>query len=261
MDGLGSTYQSFPRLYSNEPLVAGGNIALDANQSHYLRHVLRQDIGQNVRVFNGRDGEWLVEIVELGKKHGAARVVTRLRAQGAEPDIWLCFAPIKHGRIDYLVQKATELGASVLQPVITKHTMVSRVNVERLRANVVEAAEQCERLSVPEVREPLALDKLLAKWPNERRLIFCDESGEGRPIRDVLQEISADGGILSASLVGPEGGFAPSEQEMIRRQSYCDPVALGPRVLRADTAAVAVLTAMQMYVGDWNFPPRFIASE
>jgi 16S rRNA (uracil1498-N3)-methyltransferase len=180
---------SLSRLFVPADLAAGIEAPLDEAQVHYLRHVMRRDDGAPLLLFNGRDGEWRATLRARGKKAAVAEVGERTREQVAEPDIWLCFAPLKRARIDYVAEKATELGVAVLQPVLTHHTMVERVNVERLRANAVEAAEQTERLSVPEVRAPIDLARLLAEWPAGRRLLVCDETGGGPAIAAALASL------------------------------------------------------------------------
>ena len=246
------------RLFVETDLAAGSAVPLAEAQAHYLRQVMRRADGAELLLFNGRDGEWRARLSTIGKKGASAEIVERTREQAAEPDIWLCFAPIKRARIDYVAEKATELGASVLQPVLTRHTIVDRVNVERLRANAIEAAEQTERLSVPEVRAPLDLGRLLDGWPSDRRLLMCDETGGGPPITDVLSQLDAATRAAPwAILIGPEGGFAESELAAIRRMKNVTSVGLGPRILRADTAALAALACWQALVGDWRQPtPR-----
>src|SRR6185503_8726159 len=236
------------RLYVTGDLGANSAVALDEGPSHYLLHVLRAKPGNRVLLFNGRDGEWLAEIGQASKRGVTATCLNRTRPQTSEPDIWLAFAPVKKTPADYLVQKATELGASRLLPVFTRRTIVARVNLERMAANAAEAAEQSERLTVPEIREPMDLDKLLASWPKERRLYFCDEGGDARPLTDVAQGASGPAAILT----GPEGGFDPAERELLRAQSFVVPVTLGPRILRADTAALAALSVWQSASGDWR---------
>ena len=203
---------SISRLFVEADLAAGVEAPLDEAQAHYLRHVMRRPDGAPLLLFNGRDGEWRGTFEGRGKKAAVARVGERTREQAAEPDLWLCFAPVKRARIDYIAEKATELGVSVLQPILTQHTIVERVNVERLRANAVEAAEQTERLSVPEVRAPVDLARLLADWPAGRRLLMCDETGGGPPIAEVLSGLDAAARAAPwAIVVGPEGGFAAAE--------------------------------------------------
>ncbi len=240
------------RLFVEAPLAEGGRIALDQKQAHYLLHVMRAEAGAAVALFNGRDGEWLARIEAAGKRSLVLLPERLLRPQAPEPDLWLLFAPVKRLRIDIIIEKATELGVSVLAPVFTRHTAMTRVNEERLRAIAVEAAEQCERLSVPEVRPAASLDSVLAGWPAGRRLILLDEGGGGAPIADVL----ADGWPGPAAvLVGPEGGFAKSELDALRALSFATPVGLGPRILRADTAVIAALSCFQALCGDWRAQP------
>ena len=232
------------RLYVPDDLGEGVAVALDEGQSHYLVHVLRAETGNLVALFNGRDGEWLAEIT-AGKRAVTALCKRRTREQAGVPDLWLAFAPIKKTPADYLVQKAAELGVAVLQPVFTRRTIVTRVNLERMAANAIEAAEQSERLTVPEVREPVDFDKLLAAWPQDRRLYFCDEGGDAQPLAHVAQAVPV--GILT----GPEGGFDPAEREALRALPFVTPVTLGPRILRADTAALAALAIWQSAAGDF----------
>jgi 16S rRNA (uracil1498-N3)-methyltransferase len=253
---------SATRLFTEADLSAGIDTELTEAQAHYLRHVMRRDEGAPVRLFNGRHGEWQATLALRGKKGAAARVAEQARPQAAEPDVWLCFAPVKRARIDYIAEKATELGVAVLQPVITQHTVVERVNVERLRANAVEAAEQTERLSVPEVREPVALMRLLGDWPGGRRLLMCDETGGGPPIAEVLGGLDdAARAAPWAVVIGPEGGFAGAELTALRRMKDVTAVGLGPRVLRADTAALAALACWQALVGDWRKPTPRLSSD
>lgn len=236
------------RLYVTADLGAGVAVTLDEGQSHYLLHVLRAHAGNRVLLFNGRHGEWLAEIAQAGKRGVTANCLKQTEPQKDGPDIWLAFAPVKKTPADYLVQKATELGASALLPVFTRRTIVSRVNQERMTANATEAAEQSGRLSVPDIREGTSLEKLLAGWPRERRLFFCDEGGDAKPLAEVARGVSGPAAILT----GPEGGFDPAEREMLRAQSFVTPVTLGPRILRADTAALAALAIWQSVSGDWD---------
>jgi 16S rRNA (uracil1498-N3)-methyltransferase len=250
------------RLFVEADLSAGTEAALDEAQAHYLRHVMRRDEGAPLLLFNGRDGEWKARLSLRGKKGAIATVAERTREQAPEPDVWLCFAPVKRARIDYIAEKATELGVAVLQPIITQHTAVERVNVERLRANAVEAAEQTERLSVPEVRAPIDLTRLLATWPAGRRLLICDETGGGPPIAEALSDLDAAArGAPWAIAIGPEGGFAQPELAALRRIKDVRAVGLGPRILRADTAALAALACWQALVGDWQKPTPRLASD
>jgi 16S rRNA (uracil1498-N3)-methyltransferase len=242
-------YQTVTRLYTDGPLTAGASVALDEAQTHYLRNVLRLAPGARIALFNGRDGEWWAEIVSLGKQGGTAQLTERRRLPRAEPDLWLLFAPLKRARIDYLVEKATELGVSELRPVMTERTMVERVNLDRLRAHSREAAEQTERLTLPVLREPQALNRALADWPAGRRLLLCDETGAGPAIADRL---SRERPGPWAVLIGPEGGFSDSELDGLRKLPFVCPVGLGPRVLRADTAAISALSVLQAFLGDWR---------
>lgn len=244
------------RLYVNAPLHAGVQVTIAEAQYHYLRHVMRAPAGTLLALFNGKDGEWLAELQEAGKKQGMALVRGQRRLQKTMPDHWLVFAPIKHGRIDFLVEKATELGAMRLLPVITDRTIVNRVNTERLYANAVEAAEQSERLEVPEVTEPVTLRLLLQDWPQDRLLIYGDESGNGASPQEFFATSSP---AKAAVLVGPEGGFTAQEFALLRQYVFAKPLSLGPRVLRADTAALAALTCLQAHWGDWQEKPRFDA--
>ncbi|HEV7367459.1 16S rRNA (uracil(1498)-N(3))-methyltransferase [Arenibaculum sp.] len=237
------------RLYVEEPLAEGAAVGLDAERSHYLRTVLRLERGAQVALFNGRDGEWLARIDAIGKGWCSLAVLRRTRAQEPHPDLWLLFAPIKRARIDTVAEKASELGCSVIWPVLTRHTDVARVNLDRLRANAVEAAEQCERLSVPELREPERLDRVLAAWPAGRHLLLCAEAGNATPVAEAAARLR---GAPAAVLVGPEGGFAQDELDGLRALPFVVPVGLGPRVLRADTAAIAALACWQALAGDWT---------
>jgi 16S rRNA (uracil1498-N3)-methyltransferase len=233
------------RLFVGASLTGGAPIALNEDQSHYLAHVMRAKAGDRLAVFNGRDGEWAASVSAVAKR-GVTVIVERQRCPHIEtPDIWLVLAPIKKTPLDYVTQKAAELGVRVLQPVITRRTIVARVNTGRMRANAVEAAEQSGRVTVPEVREPAALDRLLDGWDASRPLLFCDEGGDAKPIAAIHAP-------KAAILTGPEGGFDPAERELLRAQSFVIPVTLGPRILRADTAALAALAIWQSTCGDWT---------
>ena len=243
------------RLYVEAPLAAGGTVSLSAEQSHYLNHVMRLSAGAGVKLFNGRDGEWRATVGSLTRKDGTAAVAAQTRRQRAEPDLWLCFAPVKKARIDFVAQKASELGVSALQPVMTRHTQVARVNLERLRANAIEAAEQCARLSVPTVFPPRKLDAVIADWPADRNILLLDETQTGIPIVDTLRARGEARGRPWAVFVGPEGGYAPEELDLLRRLANVTPVGLGGRLLRADTAAIAALACWQAVLGDWTARP------
>jgi 16S rRNA (uracil1498-N3)-methyltransferase len=238
------------RLFVEVPLAAGAKVKPDEAQAHYLLHVMRSRLGTRVALFNGIDGEWRASIVEVTRRGCTLLCETESEAQAEVPDLWLAFAPIKKIPADYLAQKATELGAKVLQPVITNRTVARRVNLERMRANAIEAAEQSGRLSVPEIREPVALDALLRSWPSARRLLFCDEGGDAPPIAEVLNQ--QPGQTPWGMLTGPEGGFDPQERAAIRQCAFVLPVTLGPRIMRADTAALAGLAVWQSICGDWR---------
>jgi 16S rRNA (uracil1498-N3)-methyltransferase len=242
-------FESRTRLYVEADLAEGASVALDAGQAHYLKNVLRLPPGTPIALFNGRDGEWRAVIEGFGKETGVVKVERRTREQVPGPDLWLVFAPVKRARIDFLVEKATELGVSVLQPVQTERTQVERVKLERLRANVREAAEQTERLTLPEVREPLPLQRAIDRWPAGRRLLLCDESGASPDIASALRaEQPGAWGVLT----GPEGGFTQRELDALRNLPFVCAVGLGPRVLRADTAALAALAVFQALLGDWR---------
>jgi 16S rRNA (uracil1498-N3)-methyltransferase len=241
-----------PRLFVDAPLREGARIELERNQSNYLGNVLRLSAGETILVFNGRDGEWRAEI-EGRKRPDGLTIVARTRPQDRLPDIAYVFAPLKHARLDYMVQKAVEMGASALQPVLTRHTQVSRVNSGRMRANVIEAAEQCGILSLAAVAEPVALDRFLEKRETSRLLVFCDEAADiGNPIEALRQGLTANDGI--DILIGPEGGFAEEERTLLLRQPKTLRLSLGPRILRADTAGVAALALVQAALGDWRGP-------
>ena len=239
-----------PRLFVDAPLKEGERIALERNQSNYLGNVLRLAAGEKILVFNGRDGEWQAQI-EGRKRPDSLTVAAQTRPQDRLPDIAYVFAPLKHARLDYMVQKAVEMGASTLQPVVTRHTQVSRVNSERMRANVIEAAEQCGILSLAAVAEPVALDRYLGERQPKRLLVFCDEASEVRsPLQALQQGLTATDGV--DILIGPEGGFAEEERALLLRQPHTLRLSLGPRILRADTAGVAALALVQAALGDWR---------
>lgn len=236
---------SLPRLYVEQTLSEGAALTLDGAPANYLANVLRLGPGAQVKLFDDRTGEWLAEIVEAGRKRVSLRLTAHLRPREPVPDLWLLFAPIKRGRIDWLVEKATELGAARLVPVITRRTIVDRVKDERLLAHAIEAAEQCDRTALPELAEPQKLETLLASWPTDRALLFADEMG-GTP----MIEATVPG--PAAILIGPEGGFTDEERTLIRAVPQAKPVSLGPRILRADTAAIAAVSLWMAAAGDWN---------
>jgi 16S rRNA (uracil1498-N3)-methyltransferase len=236
------------RLFVADDLASGARLACSVGQSHYLRRVLRLAPGDAVRLFNGRQGEWRAELLP-GKGPAALVVREQVRPQAGGPDIDYLFAPLKRARLDYLVQKATEMGVARLRPVLTRHTTPDRVNLARMRANAVEAAEQCGLLRLPEVHAPEQLQSVVTGWDVARTLIFCDEAGRAG---DPLARLGALGRGPLAMLVGPEGGFAADERELLLRQPFVVPISLGPRILRADTAAVAALALLNAVLGDWR---------
>jgi 16S rRNA (uracil1498-N3)-methyltransferase len=237
-----------PRLYVDAPLGEGATVALGNAAAHYLGAVLRLKSGARVLAFNGRDGEWSTTIA--AQKRGLSLAVgTRTRAQTAPADLHYLFAPLKAARHDYMVQKAVEMGASLLQPVLTRHGQVARINLERMRANAIEAAEQCGILSLPEIHAPVTLPALLGAWDPARRLVFCDEEAEvSNPIA-ALADLPCS---PLAVLVGPEGGLAEEERTALLKLPNVVRLSLGPRILRGDTAAVAALALVQAVIGDWR---------
>lgn len=252
-----------PRLYIDAPLSDGAAAPLSEAQAHYLRSVLRRGVGDALLIFNGRDGEFAAEVADLKKKGGLASVGARTREQAGEPDLTLCFAPVKRGPLETIIQKAVEIGVARLAPVVTERTVAPKLNLERLEAIAVEAAEQCGRLTVPALAAPVKLTALLDDWPTDRKLVFCDEAGdapdeewggrEGRaaPLLEALTNVDRNADRW-AILTGPEGGFSAQERDMLRAREYVVPVTLGPRILRADTAAIAALALWQAARGDWR---------
>jgi 16S rRNA (uracil1498-N3)-methyltransferase len=264
-----------PRIYLNAPLAGGTEVSLDRDQANYLLNVLRLSQGDEVLLFNGRDGEWQASLAGTGKRALTATVGKRMREQAPPADLHVLFAPLKHARLDYLVQKTVEMGASRLQPVITRHTQVARVNLERMRANAIEAAEQCGILTLPEVAEPVPFKTVAGNADADRLLVFCDEDAEvkdpvaalaaARPMARALLPAEAAraanplANLLAnplslplAVLIGPEGGFAEEERAALLKRPNVVRIALGPRILRADTAAVAALALVQAVLGDWR---------
>jgi 16S rRNA (uracil1498-N3)-methyltransferase len=241
-----------PRLYVDAPLTPGDVVALEAAQTHYLVHVLRLAPGAGVLVFNGRDGEWLATLKSVGKRAANLTLENQTRLQTAAGDLHYLFAPLKHARLDYMVQKAVELGVSRLQPVITRHTQPARINLERMRANAIEAAEQCGILTLPEIRPPLDLFRAIEELDPNRAVVFCDEAAEQPDPHAALAALYDKAGHSLAVLVGPEGGFAEEERAALLRRPRVVRLLLGPRIMRADTAAVAGLTLVQAVLGDWR---------
>ncbi len=246
------THSSLRRLFVDVPLEAGTEIVLDKDRSNYLLNVLRSRAGDRVIVFNGRDGAWMAAIAMESKKAVRLTVSERTAEQTPPSDLWYGFAPLKVGRLDYMIQKATEMGAGIIQPVTTRHTQVTRIKQQRMRANAIEAAEQCEVLSVPEIGDETTLEALIAAWPQvhgERKLILADEGeAAGSPVATLTGLQGERVGLL----IGPEGGFSDQERELLRDLPYTVPVSLGPRIMRADTAAVAALAVIQSIIGDWR---------
>ncbi len=239
-----------PRLFVDAVLAQDASVALERDQSNYLGNVLRLAGGDRILVFNGRDGEWQATIAGR-KRPETLTLLARTRPQDQLPDLSYVFAPLKHARLDYMVQKAVEMGASRLQPVVTRFTQVARVNSERMRANVIEAAEQCGILSLAEVADPLPLERYLAGRGAGRLLVFCDEAAEvANPLAALQAATAAAGGI--DVLIGPEGGFAEDERTLLLRQPKIVRLSLGPRILRGDTAGVAALALVQAALGDWG---------
>ncbi|WP_170456585.1 16S rRNA (uracil(1498)-N(3))-methyltransferase [Ruegeria arenilitoris] len=236
------------RLYVDHPLGAGQSVPLTREQAHYLFGVMRLAVGGQVALFNGRGGEWLAQVAEAGKRGGTLSCLEQTRPLQLPPDLWLLFAPIKKARTDFIVEKAAEMGAAKIMPVQTAFTNSERIRQDRLQAHAVEAAEQCGGTFVPEVCDLQRLDKLLDNWPDGRQLMFCDEAEAGSALR-----LAAQGkGRPWAILIGPEGGFSDAERQRLKDLPFTHVVSLGPRILRADTAAVAAMTLWQQALGDWS---------
>lgn len=245
-------YKSFARLHVAADLRPGAHLTLGHDQTTYLLSVLRMKAGDSVILFNGRDGAWLAKIADPHRKGVTVELQVQTAHQTPPSDLWFGFAPLKTGRLDYVVQKATEMGAGTIQPVITRYTQVSRLKTDKLAANIIEAAEQCEVLSVPRLADEVSLADLVASWQHERglrRLVFCDEAAPSGSPTDQLAGLE---GLPVGLLVGPEGGFSYEERELLLAQPFVVPISLGPRILRADTAAVAALAVVQAIIGDWR---------
>ena len=238
-----------PRLYVSFPLADGSAAALSADQMNYLVNVLRLGPGARMLVFNGREGEFAASLTKVSRKDAEIRIGAQTRPQEAPPDVDFLFAPLKHARLDYMAQKAVEMGARRLRPVVTRRTQVSRINLERLLANAIEACEQCGVIWIPEVAPAEPLGETIKRWPAERLLVFCDEEADEMSPLDALAEARAENGV--SLLIGPEGGFADDERALILSLPRVVRLSLGPRILRADTAAVAALALIQATVGDW----------
>jgi 16S rRNA (uracil1498-N3)-methyltransferase len=278
-----------PRLYVDAALARDSVLQPDSEQTHYLLHVLRLKLGDVARLFNARDGEWKATVTQISKRSITLSLQEQTRQQRTEPDLWLCAAPIKKAHFDFMIEKATELGVTVLQPILTARTQIRGVNLDRCRALAIEAAEQSERLAIPEIRKPVNLDKLIAGWPADRRPIVCAEWGDAMPVGLALNEMicrkrgaiplplagGVRGGLVEQSasftspppsppasgrgaltataiLAGPEGGLAAEELEKLRALPGAVFIRLGPRILRADTAAISALACWQALQGDWR---------
>ena len=242
-------YYHLKRLFVSQPLSEGLAIAVEKDQSHYLLTVLRMEPGSELLVFNGRDGEWRARLESPAKKKAVLVPLALERPQPPHPDLVFCFAPIKAGRLDWMVEKAVEMGAGAIRPVLTQFTQNTRLNPEKMKTWITEAAEQCGVLAIPELEPAARLADLLEGWDTSRQLIFCDEDSATDNPKDALAPLK-DGKL--ALLVGPEGGFSDEERAMLRAKPFVTAIPLGPRILRADTAAVAALTAVQMICGDWS---------
>jgi 16S rRNA (uracil1498-N3)-methyltransferase len=237
------------RLFVPSPLSENAGVALGQDQSHYLANVMRQPVGATIALFNGVDGEWTATLEQVGKRGVLLKAVERTRPQGVTPDLELIIAVVKRTRLETIIEKATELGCRRIRLVFTDRTNAERVRIDRLAAIAVEAAEQTGRLDVPDVIEPAKLSKLVDGWDVKRRLLFCDEGGDAKP---VIEALAGQRGGPWAVLIGPEGGFSPAEREQLRSLTYVTPATLGPRILRADTAAISALTLWQAAAGDWR---------
>ncbi len=252
-----TTSREHIRLFIDAPLAHGAQIALPREQAHYLRNVMRRSAGDVLGLFNGRDGEWRAAIVELGKQTCRAEVSEQIQVQSIVPDLWLLCAPVKRTRLEIIAEKAAELGVREFHLVITEYTNAQRVNIERLGAIMIEAAEQCGLVSVPIVQAPQKLHAVLDAWPSDRQILFCDESGAGSAVLARLR--AQPHGRPWAVLIGPEGGFSPAERARLHAMPQCLAVSLGPRILRADTAAIAALALWQSVCGDWDTGPVALA--
>jgi 16S rRNA (uracil1498-N3)-methyltransferase len=241
--------QSTPRLFVDRDLSVAGELRLEGNAAHYLSNVLRLKLGDPVLLFDDISGEWLARVSILGKRDMIVMVEAQIRPRESVPHIWLCAALVKKDRMDMIAEKACELGVDQLLPVITRRTVVDRVNGDRLRRTMIEAAEQCHRTALPHISEPVKLAALLKTWPAERTLYFADETG-GAPFSQALA--AAKAGAPAAILIGPEGGFDAQERDMIRANTNAVAISLGPRILRAETAAIAALSIWMAHAGDWQ---------
>lgn len=245
------------RLYIEQSLEQAIPVTLSAEQTHYLTNVMRCKAGDMVNLFNGQDGQWQAEITSIAKKSITTRPLKQTRVQISSPDLWLVFSAIK-SKTELVVEKATELGVSKIIPLVTRHSVVRSVNLDKLYIHAIEAAEQCERLDVPALETHKDLSYLLGTWDKDRILLYGDESGGGMPLPALLE--STDSNKKYALLIGPEGGFAADEFEMLRACDFAKGFGLGGRILKADTAAIAALACIQAKLGDWNEKPHFIGN-
>ena len=239
------------RLHVDNPLRENLSLEIGDQQTHYLKNVMRRAVGDEILLFNGKNGEWRARIDHIGKRGATLSIFEQTRMQESAPDLWLLFAPVKRAKTDLIVEKATELGVSAIWPVMTERTNSARVNLGRLTAIAIEAAEQSGRLSVPELKDPAKLDSVLENWPDpSRRLLAMNETGSGQPIAEILSQ--TDQPTLNAILIGPEGGFAARELDLLANFPFVTSVGLGGRILRAETAVIAALACWQALVGDWT---------
>lgn len=246
------SFAQLQRVFVANDLTLGASVEMNKDQSLYLAAVLRKSVGDEVVLFNGRDGAWLCRLTSDSKKHVILQTVEQIAPQSPSTDFWYGFAPLKNERLDYVIQKAVEMGASTIQPVMTEYTQVHRLKMERLSANAIEAAEQCEVLNVPEIAPEVTLTRLIETWGEvhgDRILIFADE---GEASSSPVQQLTNIAGQKFGLIVGPEGGFSDAEREKLRSLEYVRPISLGPRILRADTAAVAAMAVIQATIGDWR---------
>ncbi len=244
------------RLYTPQTLEKSTDITLGAEQAHYLTNVMRCKSGDKISLFNGRDGQWQAELTSISKKSINAAPIKQTRPQVSSPDLWLVFAPIKN-KTELVVEKATELGVSKIIPIVTRHSVVRSLNLEKLQIHAIEAAEQCERLDIPALETHKDLSYLLGAWQTDRTLLYGDESGGGTSLTEILENMKNQPAQKIAVLIGPEGGFAADEFEMLRACDFTKAFGMGGRILRADTAAVAATACVQSQFGDWNIQPHF----
>lgn len=253
-NSLSTMLHNTPRLYIAHDFIQNQALTIIGDQAHYLLHVMRLKIGDSLRLFNGHDGEWHGIVKSIAKRSIEINLQDQLKPQKTEPDLWLCCAPIKKAHFEYMIEKATELGVSKIQPVLTSRTQIRQVNIERCASIAIEAAEQSERMSIPTIEKPLTLPVLIKQWASDRILIVCAEFGEAQPVGDAFKALAPSLPNLpkAAIVTGPEGGFIPEELEQLRQQKNTSFIRLGPRILRADTAAISALSCWQALAGDWK---------